>query len=194
MPHPLRIFPPGVSLHVRQRGNNRCPIFADDSDCRVFLAILRQASRRYGAVVHGYALMRTHTHLLVTPRDELSLPKTMQQLGVRYVLYFNRKYARVGTLWTGRYLAKLVPDDCYWLTCLRYIEQNPVRAGIVEQPGDYLWSSYGVHGLGLDSDWLAGHPVFDALGANSEQRRAAYRVICATPMTPDQILAQQFGG
>ena len=134
MPNRPRNFVPGVSLHVRQRGNNRCAIFGDDGDYQSYLVMLESAAREYGVAVHGYALMTTHTHLLLTPSTKEGTSKAMLQVGVRYVLYFNRKYQRVGTLWTGRYKAKPITDDRYWLTCLRYIEQNPVRAGLVVRP------------------------------------------------------------
>jgi len=186
-----RFFVPGISLHVRQRGNNRCVIFGDDRDYESFLVMLRSATQRCGIDVHAYALMTTHTHLLMTPRTPGGTAKAMQRLGVRYVQYFNRKYQRVGTLWTGRYRAKAINDERYWLTCLRYIEQNPVRARLVVEPGQYRWSSYGVHALGETSEWLAPHAVLDALGATTEQRQMAYRAICATPLASDQVVLAQ---
>jgi putative transposase len=186
-----RIFVPGVSLHVRQRGNNRCAIFGDDRDYESYLVMLESAARRFRVDVHGYALMTTHTHILLTPSTDTGTAKTMQQVGVRYVLYYNRKYQRVGTLWTGRYKAKPITDERYWLTCLRYIEQNPVRAGLVVRPEQYRWSSYGVHALGHHSDWLASHPVLDALGADMAQRQAAYKAICDIRLTNDETIRQQ---
>lgn len=180
-------------MHLRQRGNNRCAIFGDDGDFESFLVMLRSATERYEVDVHAYALMTTHTHLLLTPRTRHGTARAMQQLGVRYVMYFNRKYQRVGTLWTGRYRAKPINDERYWLTCLRYIEQNPVRAGLVVQPEQYRWSSYGVHALGHSSEWLAPHALFDALGATAAQRQMAYRAICDTPMRGDQVIREQIG-
>jgi predicted CXXCH cytochrome family protein len=129
MPRRLRLFVPGVSLHVRQRGNNRCAIFGDDGDYESYLLMLRSAMQRHRVSVHGFSLMTTHTHLLLTPTTERGTAKATQQLGVRYVMYFNRKYNRVGTLWTGRYGANAINDERYWLTCLRYIEQNPSASG-----------------------------------------------------------------
>jgi putative transposase len=190
MPNGRRVFVPGVSLHVRQRGNNRCAIFGDDSDYQSYLVMLESAAREHGVAVHGYSLMTTHTHVQLTPSTESGTGKAMHQLGVRYVLYFNQKYQRVGTLWTGRYKAKPITDERYWLTCLRYIEQNPVRAGLVVRPDQYRWSSYGVHALG-HSDWLASHPVLDALGADKAQRQAAYRAICDITLSNDDIVRQQ---
>lgn len=191
MPNRRRNFVPGVSLHVRQRGNNRCAIFGDDSDYQSYLVMLESATREYRVAVHGYALMTTHTHILLTPSNKEGTSEAMHQVGVRYVLYFNRKYQRVGTLWTGRYKAKPITDERYWLTCLRYIEQNPVRAGLVVRPEQYCWSSYGVHALGHLSDWLASHPVLDALGADMAQRQAAYKAICDIPLTNDETIRQQ---
>jgi putative transposase len=191
MPNSVRVCVPGVSLHLRQRGNNRCAVFGDDSDYESFLIMLQSAMCRYGVAVHGYALMTTHTHLLVTPGDEHGTAKAMQQLAVRYVMYFNRKYNRVGTLWTGRYASKAIKDERHWLTCLRYIEMNPVRAQMVVRPEQYRWSSYRAHTLGAHTDWLVTHPLFEALGADLDQRKAAYRAMCSTPLTSDAIARQQ---
>ena len=192
MPSRPRFFAPGVSLHVRQRGNNRCAIFGDDSDYGVFLVLLRSAIQRYQVAVHGFSLMTTHTHLFLTPATEHGTCKAMQQLGIRYVMYFNHKYNRVGTLWTGRYRAKPINDERYWLTCLRYIELNPVRASMVMRPDQYPWSSYRAHTSASDIDWLSTHPVLEALGANIDQRREAYRAICAEPLSTEQLVRQRF--
>jgi putative transposase len=191
MPNGLRLHVPGVSLHVRQRGNNRCAIFGDDCDYESFLVMLRSATERYEVKVHGYSLMTTHTHVLLTPTTEYGTAKAMQQLGIRYVLYFNQKYQRIGTLWTGRYRAKPINDEGYWLTCLRYIEQNPVRAGLVVRPEQYRWSSYRAHTLGEGGEWLATHPLLDALGANTEQRQAAYREILAVPLSAENLVRER---
>jgi len=191
MPNRPRNFVPGVSLHVRQRGNNRCAIFGDDNDYQSYLVMLDSAAREHRVAVHGYSLMTTHTHLLLTPSTKQGTGKAMLQASVRYVLYFNQKYRRVGTLWTGRYKAKPITDERYWLTCLRYIEQNPVRAGLVVRPDQYRWSSYGVHALGHHADWLASHPVLDALGADMAQRQAAYKAICEIPLTNEETIRQQ---
>jgi REP-associated tyrosine transposase len=191
MPNGPRAFVPGVSLHARQRGNNRCAIFREDGDYQTYLVMLESAARRYCVAVHGYSLMTTHTHLLITPSTKQGTGEAMHQLGVRYVLYFNQKYQRVGTLWTGRYKAKPITDERYWLTCLRYIEQNPVRAGLVARPDQYRWSSYDVHAVGHHSDWLASHPVLDALGADRAQRQAAYRAICDIPLSSEETVRQQ---
>jgi REP-associated tyrosine transposase len=192
MPNRPRGFVPGVSLHVRQRGNNRCAVFGDDEDYESYLLMLRSASARYEVAVHGFSLMTTHTHLQITPSTEVGASAVMKELGVRYVLYFNRRYQRVGTLWTGRFRAKPIDDERYWITCLRYIEQNPVRANIVVQADQYRWSSYRAHAFGDAVEWLASHPALDALGSNPDQRQAAYRSICAVPLNTAELVRQRF--
>src|SRR4051812_30565923 len=177
MPNSPRVFVPGVSLHLRHRGNNRCAIFGDESDYELFLVMLEAATKRHRVDVHGYTLMTTHTHLQVTPSTKDGVSEAMRQLGGAYVLHFNKKYQRVGTLWTGRYKAKPITDERYWLTCLRYIEQNPVRAGLVVHPEQYQWSSYRVHAFGEPCEWLASHPMLDAIGANPAERQARYRAL-----------------
>ena len=191
MPNRPRNFVPGISLHVRQRGNNRCAVFGDDEDYEWYLLMLQSATERYRVAVHGFCLMATHTHLQVTPSTEEGASEALKELG-RYVLYFNRKYQRVGTLWTGRFRAKPINDERYWLTCLRYIEQNPVRAKVVMRPEQYRWSSYRAHAYGDSFEWLASHQILDALGANSEQRQAAYRAICDVPLTTAELVRQRF--
>jgi putative transposase len=191
VPNRRRFFVPGISLHVRQRGNNRCAIFGDDNDYEMYLLMLQSALRRHRVAVHGYALMTTHTHLLLTPTTVEGTSKAMQLFGDRYVGYFNKRYQRVGTLWTGRYGAKAINDERYWLTCLRYIEQNPVRAGLVVQADQYRWSSYAVHALGHTCDWLASHPLLDALGKNPAARQQAYRALSAVPLTTHETVRER---
>ena len=191
MARPRRLFIPGLSVHVIQRGNNRNAIFGDQADYEVFLAFLRAASERYGVAVHGYALMTNHSHLIVTPKDAEALPRTMKEHGGRYVKHYNRKYQRIGTLWNGRHRALLIDDERYWLTCLRYVEQNPLRAQLVRVPEAYPWSSYRVHALGEDPDWLELHPLYLALGHNSQDRQAAYRALFRAPVTEAEAVQQR---
>jgi putative transposase len=123
--------PIGLSVHVIQRGNNRGTIFALQNDYENFLELLRRASRDYAVFVHAFVLMTTHFHLIATPTSEDGLPKMMKALDGGYVRYYNKRQQRVGTLWNGRYRGLLIDDERYWLTCLRYVEQNPVRAVMV---------------------------------------------------------------
>ena len=168
-------------------------MFADDEDCETYLSMLRTYTTVSDVAVHAFALMKTHDHLLVTPGDKTALPNAMRRLGTSYVRYFNRKHGRIGTLFNERYKGLIVGDERYWLTCLRYIEQNPLRAGIVDRPETYRWSSYRVH-IGLEkSDWVQSHPVFDALGQELPQRFAIYQAICSASLTDAELIAQRLG-
>jgi len=182
-----RIFLPGLSLHVIKRGNNRQPIFQRDADRQVFLAILRGVVTDKPVIIHGFVLMSNHYHLIVTPETAKALPNMMKELNQRYVTYYNREYQRVGTLWAGRYRGIHLENDRYWLTCLRYIEQNPVRAGMVRSPDAYSWSSYAAHAFGRWPEWLTPHSIYQTLGNTAEARQAAYRGIFDLPCPDDHL-------
>jgi putative transposase len=185
MPRPPRVFIAGVSHHVYQRGHNRSDIFAGDSDYRRFLWQARKSMTNCGVDTHAFALMRNHYHFVVTPRTKDSLPDAMQDLLGEYTTYFNRKYGRSGTLWNDRYRAKSIEDERYWLNCLRYVEANPVEAGIVTTPESYRWTSYRVHAAGEPSGWLVLHPLYLRLGKTPTERQIAYRALWSSNPVPD---------
>ena len=170
-----RYFVEGQAQHVIQRGNNREPIFACEEDYRFYLDCLSDAAERHGVAIHAYVLMTNHVHLLVTPEVKDSIGKTLQSLGRRYVQYFNYSYGRTGTLWEGRYRATLIDSERYLLTCMRYIELNPVRAGMVTHPADYPWSSYGANAHERENPLLTEHLLYSRLGLSGPERRRAYR-------------------
>lgn len=174
MPRKPRFQLPGVPQHVIQRGNNRQPCFFATKDYQLYLDWLGLACDKYGCVVHAYVLMTNHVHLLVTPERPGAVGPVMQSLGRRYVRYVNDTHRRTGTLWEGRYKASLVEDETYLLTCYRYIELNPVRARMVERPGDYRWSSYAHNALGRPDPNLTHHPVYLRLGTGPEECRQSY--------------------
>ncbi|HZP48563.1 MAG TPA: transposase [Vicinamibacterales bacterium] len=178
MPHPRRVFPAGTSAHIYQRALNGGVVFADTDDFGTFLAFVREYTVDTAVRVHGFGVMNTHYHLLATPDAADAIPRAMQRIDGAYTKYFNKKHARSGTIWGGRYKAKIIEDDRYWLTALRYIELNPVAAGIVDGAAEYRWSSFLAHAAGA-STWLASHPIYDALGSTPEERQAKYRLACA---------------
>jgi len=180
---PRRIYVPGLSAHVFQRGHNRCTVFDAPRDYDHFLDLVRHSALRYRTKVHAYALMTNHYHLIATPTGADGLPKTMKAIDCGYTKYYNRKHGRMGTLWNARYRAKLIQDESYWLTCLKYVENNPVSAGIVSAPAQYRWSSFRVHAYGAFNDWLELHQVYLQLGATPAERQQAYRAICAVSDT-----------
>ena len=184
-----RYFLPGQPLHVIQRGNNRAAIFFGDEDYRRYRDWLLEAAGTYGCSIHAYVFMTNHVHLLVTPRAPDSLPRLMQSLGRRYVRSINSLYGRTGTLWEGRYRATPVETEAYFLACCRYIELNPVRAGMVAHPADYAWSSYRAHADGETDALVRDHDVYDRLAMTPMDRRAAYRALFQTALDEDFIKA-----
>jgi putative transposase len=170
-----RYFVKGQAQHIIQRGNNRDPIFAGDQDYRFYLECLQEAADRHVLDIHSFILMTNHVHLLATPQTEHSIGRTLQSIGRRYVQYFNYSYDRTGTLWEGRYKATLIDSERYLLTCMRYIELNPVRAGMVDHPGDYDWSSYDANAQGKANPMIKPHLLYRHLGQSDTARQSAYR-------------------
>lgn len=169
----------GVPQHIVQRGNNRAPCFFDNGDRRAYLDLLRESARAADVSVHAYALMTNHTHLLGTPREAGRISAMMQALGRRYVQWINKRRSRTGTLFDGRFKASLVDSERYLLCCYRYIELNPVRAGLAAGPVDYPWSSYRCNALGQADELLTPHATITALGETPDQRQSAYRAFVA---------------
>jgi putative transposase len=187
MPRRARLRFAGVPLHIVQRGNNRIPCFFAEGDYRFYLRHLEELAERFGCGVHAYVLMTNHVHLLVTPSETDSASLLMKHLGQRYVQYVNRNYGRSGTLWEGRFKSSLVQQDGYLLKCQRYIELNPVRAGMVLHPGDYPWSSYRASGDLRPSAFLTPHGAYLALGERPEQRAEAYRRLVQCELNDEDL-------
>ena len=174
MPRQQRYRLPGVPQHVVARGNNRQATFFDNSDYRRYLDCLEMAAEKQCCAIHSYVLMTNHVHLLVTPEQEDGISKLMQSVGRKYVQYVNWTYKRSGTLWEGRYKASPVQTEDYLLKCYRYIELNPVRANMVDGPGEYQWSSYRNNALGMLDPLVVEHDVYKALGCDKKARLEAY--------------------
>jgi putative transposase len=154
-----------MPLHIIQRGNDRMACSRQEGDYLVYLALLRQASEKFACAVHAYCLMTNHIHLLVTPGSSDGCAALMHGLAHRYAHYFNRKHQRTGTLWDGRYRSCLVESSSYVLACYRYIELNPVRAGMVSHPQAYQWSSYAANSGARTDQLLSPHAEFAAIGS-----------------------------
>jgi putative transposase len=187
MPRPNRLVVAGYAHHIIQRGNNRQAIFFEDADRRFFLAALGEALGAHHCALHAYVLMTNHVHLLITPGDEAGVGGLMRSLGRRYVGHVNRLYGRTGTLWEGRFKSTIVDTEGYVLACHRYIEANPVRAGMVEAPQDHPWSSHRANALGEDDRLLVQHESYRALGRSARLRQAAYRGMFEDPLPDDTL-------
>lgn len=187
MPRKPRFNLIGIPQHIIQRGNNREPCFYSEQDYRRYLEDLTTTATKYDCRIHAYVLMTNHVHLLVTPMINHGISDMMQALGRRYVYYINNSYSRTGTLWEGRYKSSLVDSDHYLLSCMRYIELNPVRAKMVEHPGEYKWSSFNANAHGNADKVLSKHPTYLELGTEEEARMMAYRDLFRVHIDSDML-------
>lgn len=174
MPRRARLAIAGIPWHIIQRGNNRCACFYHEADYLYYLAQLETKARKYGCLVHAYCLMTNHVHLLVTPAEKDSASLMMKHLGQHYVQFINRTYERSGTLWEGRFKSCLAQEERYVLACYRYIELNPVRAGMVRNPDDYPWSSYKCNSAGIPSSLITPHSQYLGLSDTRDGRLDCY--------------------
>jgi putative transposase len=187
MPRRARLAIPGIPWHIIQRGNNRTPCFYADEDYRRYLVTLREMADKFGCAVHAYVLMTNHVHLLVTPAGTDGAGLLMKHLGQRYVQYVNRSHGRTGTLWEGRFRSCLAQSEVYVLTCYRYIELNPVRAGMVTHPLNYRWSSYRANAEGHFDAVITPHPEYLRLGGLASDRLEAYRGLFSAHLDPAYV-------
>lgn len=177
MPRRPRFCPAGLPVHVVQRGNNRQVCFAKEGDLAAYANWLAESADKFNVDVHGWVLMTNHVHLLVTPQSESAVSQMIQTLGRLYVRHFNYAYQRTGTLFEGRFKSSVVQQQEYLLNCLRYIELNPVRAGMVKDPGDYKWSSYRAHAFGTRPTMWTPHEEYLTLGQSGAERQSRYQTL-----------------
>ncbi len=186
-----------MPLHVIQRGNNRAPCFVDDEDRSFYLHHLGRLLGQSACALHAYCLMGNHVHLLLTPEHIQGASSLMQRLGQLHTQYFNRRHERSGTLWEGRFRSSLVQSEDYLLTCYRYIELNPVRAGMVARPCDHAWSSHSGNAEGEHDALISPHDEYLRLGRDAAERRDAYRALFGSLLDSarlDEIRAAANGG
>jgi len=177
----------GVPVHAIQRGNNRAACFHEDDDRSFFVHQLGRLVGEEGCALHAYCLMTNHVHLLLTPERTDSCGRLFKRLGVLHTQYTNRRYGRTGTLWEGRFRSCLVQAEHYLFACQRYIELNPVRAGMVDHPGAYAWSSYRANAEGARNPMITPHADFLRLGRNDEERQQEYRKLFGSHLDADLL-------
>lgn len=187
-----RLYVPGMPQLVTQRGNNRAVLFTDDTDYQQFLGWLRESLKECAVLLHAYVLMPDHVHLLASAPDADGVPRLMQRLGRKYVRWFNDRHRRTGTLWEGRYRSTVVEPERWLLPAYRYIEMNPVRAGLVPDPAFWAWSSARAH-LGHQSDpHLSDHAGYWSLGNTPFERQAAYRALVEGGISTSELEAIRY--
>ena len=176
-----RLFLPDMPLHIVQRGHDRQPVFVQLQDFEFYISNLIEMKNELQIHVYSFCLMTNHIHLIVAPGDDVSsVSKLMCTLSARQTRYVNRLEKRTGTVWNGRFKASLIDTDAYLLACCRYVELNPVRAGIVVAPEEYRWSSYRFRAAMEDSQFLDDHSVFCVLGNSRSNRGIKYQEFVAT--------------
>lgn len=173
-----RLFIPGCPQHVIHRGHNRMVVFLDDEDRQRYMGWLLEALREHDIALHAWVLMGNHLHMLWTAPSAAAGSGAMASVARRYAQHYNRRYARSGTIWEGRYRSTVVTSPDYVLACYRYIDLNPVRAGLVEHPAAWPWSSYLHHTGQRVDDFIADHPLYWDLGNTPFERQAAYARFC----------------
>lgn len=186
MPRRARTYLPGYPYHIVQRGNNREACFVSVDDYQFYLGLWVECASRYGVSIHAWCLMTNHIHFLVTPDLSDSISFAMKVIGSRYAQYFNKTYGRTGTLWEGRHKSSLVQSDRYLLTCMRYIELNPVASDMVDKPEKYRWSSYMSNAWGKPGI-VVPHAEYMKLGSGADPRRHAYRELFRYSITSEDI-------
>jgi len=178
MPRLLRIITPNLPFHILNRGNNRQIIFLDEADFVHFIDLLKRFKRELRFKLYHFCLMPNHTHFVMEPTNESSLPKIMLKLTLAQTRYFNGKYKGVGHVWQGRYKSSLIDKDNYFIWCGLYTELNPVRAGLVRNPEDWKFSSFRYYGVGeensLTENLIDIDPYYLELGASTEERSKKY--------------------
>ena len=172
-----RLFMPGMPLYVVQRGADRRICFFEAGDYLWHLQQLQCHCLAHKVQLHAYVLMTNHVHLLLSAAKVEAVSQLMKSLGQAYAHYINWRRHRTGPLWDGRYKSCVVQDATYLLVCQRYIELNPVRAGMVQYPGNYKWSSYRYNAEGRIDPLIEPHPLYLDLGNRPGDRQQAYAAL-----------------
>jgi len=176
MPRKPRFLVNGIPYHITHRGINKMPIFGNNYDKFTYLETLKDAKEKYPCKIFSYCLMNNHVHILVESDKAENISNLIHYTAGIYALYFNRLYKRTGSLWEGRFKSSLVNSENYFISCLHYIESNPVRAGLTNSPEEYPWSSYRSRAFGKKS-LSKTDPWYDSLGQTPLERQLAYRKI-----------------
>ena len=192
MPTQGRVVYDGAICHIIQRGNNKQKIFREEDDYEKFLALIKDYKDKYSFEVYNYCLMSNHLHLLIRIVRGADLPKLMQGMFQSFRFHYRKKHEYTGYLFQGRYKSKVVEKDAYLLECARYIERNPVRAGIVKDPFHYKWTSYGFYANGYKNGIITENPMYSTLGNNPYERKYVYKQYLMTDRLYEHIMDDSF--
>ena len=188
MPRRARIVLPGYPHHVTQRGHRQHAVFFSEYDRHDYLETLRECREVFGLKVYAWCLMTNHVHLMVDPGERPgNLSHLMKRLAGRHSRRLNRLHGWSGSLWEGRFHSSPIDTDRYLLACGRYIDQNPVRARLVDRIEDYRWSSYRARAGLIECEWLDVDPALADLAINTGRRFEAYRRLAAEPLPQEDL-------
>ncbi|GBE06709.1 transposase IS200 like protein [bacterium BMS3Abin10] len=189
MPRTARIAPRECIYHILCRGNNKQAIFGDDGDRQRYLEITGKYKKSLEFYLYHYALMPNHIHLVLEVTQEGGeLSEIMKGINLSYALHYKRRYEHTGHFWQDRYKSILISKDDYLLACGSYVELNPIRAGLVEKPGDYRWSSYKVYAYGYRNEIVDQHPIYEDFGNTTEERQEKYREFIAGMLEDEDMM------
>lgn len=176
MPRTARIAPKENVYHILTRGNNRQDVFKDEKDYQKYIEVLKKYKEKFKFKIYHYVLMRNHIHLVLeTTERGGSMAEIMKGINLSYAQFFKGRYRHIGHFWQDRYKSILISKDDYLLACGSYVELNPVRAKIVEDPKDYRWSSYSVYAYGKKDLIVDEHSIYEDLSKDEAERRKKYR-------------------
>lgn len=192
MPTAGRQIYDGAVCHIIQRGNNRQKIFRETEDFEKFLSLIKEYKAKYAFDVYNYCLMSNHIHFLIKISKGRDLPKLMQGVFQSFRFYYRRKYKYTGYLFQGRYKSKLIEKDSYLLECARYIERNPLRAGIIDDLSQYRWTSYMHYAYGCQNDIIITNPMYLTLEKTPAERQQDYREYVLTDRPYEDIIDKEF--
>ena len=187
MPRSPRLIADGLVYHALNRGNNRAPVFFQAADFVQFLDALGQTQQRYPFRLYAYCLLHNHFHLVLEPAAGQNISRILQSLTVAHTWHYHQAQATSGHVWQGRFKSPAIASDEHLLTVMRYVESNPLRAGVVTDLADYPWSSYPAHGLGKHLPLVEEAPVWRSLGRTEAARQAYWRSWLHTPLTEKEL-------
>ncbi len=193
MPRSKRLIPINAAMHIVCRGNNKQDIFKGEGDKLRYYSLLKEFEEENRVTIFHYCLMNNHVHLLVWLDEKSKVSRFMKQVNLTYFNYFNKIYSYVGHLWQGRFKSNIIDTDSYLLQCGKYIELNPLRAGLVYQAQDYAFSSYNHYANGKPDSLLSNNPMYIGLANSEEQRRNLYiNFVVDTQLVNKDILIKRF--
>jgi putative transposase len=190
MPRAARVLIDGGVYHILTRGNNAQPVFHAEADLQYFTRLLAIHLPEHQIRLFHYVLMPNHVHLVLQPASGPALSRAMLSINLAYTLYHRARYQYSGHLWQGRFKSLLIDHDSYLLECGRYVELNPVRAGLTVSPGAYAWSSHRAYadGVSMAHVALADHPLYAALGNSPLERQQRYREFVQEGLRPHEAV------